>query len=319
MRPCRVLFAATAALALLIPAGCTAAPASGSKDPASQVVGARKGQAAKAKPACVLPPRPAVPAPPAKAPNSPTDAEANFGVPKGWVLPTFDDWNDDTSHARAIAAYLKLRGYTAVFPLIANDAKKGKSPCAALQPVVYDLYRDGFYVINHTWDHPGTRPPELKRLPLKDPGKDHDDRRNIHDEIAWGVYSTCMRPPQGSLNRTVREEAARQGQRICYWTYDSKDWSGLSAHRLVTDVHATLADPSRRYQLINGAVMLNHLLKASHIFDVPLKDVPNRAISDRSALGQILTLLEHAGLHICRLHPRPQSQWPIMPYPFPCG
>ena len=72
----------------------------------------------------------------------------------------------------------------------------------------------------------------------------------IRREIKGGLPGPWLRPPQGRYDRRVRAIAAELGYAICYWTIDSRDWTGAST----SDMRHTILT-----ELLPGAVILFHL------------------------------------------------------------
>ncbi|HEY3562546.1 MAG TPA: polysaccharide deacetylase family protein [Kribbella sp.] len=67
----------------------------------------------------------------------------------------------------------------------------------------------GHHVGNHTYDHKTlTRLPEAK----------------VRQEIALGVHSKCLRPPEGATNAKIAAIAASYHQRQVLWDVDTEDW-----------------------------------------------------------------------------------------------
>jgi peptidoglycan-N-acetylglucosamine deacetylase len=101
--------------------------------------------------------------------------------------------------------------------------------------LVERITQSGHIIGNHTYSH-------ALLLPLDD--------RAATEEIQRGVPSKWLRPPEGRYNKRIRALAARLGYKICYWTIDSRDWTGASAD---TMRHTILTE------LQPGAVILFHL------------------------------------------------------------
>ncbi|WP_328997514.1 polysaccharide deacetylase family protein [Kribbella sp. NBC_00709] len=67
----------------------------------------------------------------------------------------------------------------------------------------------GHHVGNHTYDHKTlTRLPEAK----------------MRQEVAQGIKSKCLRPPEGATNAQVHAIAAAYHQREVLWDVDTEDW-----------------------------------------------------------------------------------------------
>jgi peptidoglycan/xylan/chitin deacetylase (PgdA/CDA1 family) len=143
------------------------------------------------------------------------------------VLLTFDDFgsSQEVDELLAILANKRVR---AIMFLIGNWAEQNSD-------LVQRIARGGHILGNHTYSH-------RNLLKLSD--------REVTDEIKRGLPGRWLRAPQGRSNRRIRKLAGRQGFSLCYWTIDSRDWTGASVntmrHTILTELHP-------------GAVILFHL------------------------------------------------------------
>lgn len=80
---------------------------------------------------------------------------------------------------------------------------------------------DGHWIGNHTGSH--------TRL-------SGQSDATIRAAITSGIASDLLRPPEGAFTDHVRSVAASMGYRLCLWTVDPRDWSGISAAELVRRV-----------------------------------------------------------------------------------
>ncbi|MER5889650.1 polysaccharide deacetylase family protein [Streptomyces sp. NPDC001941] len=141
----------------------------------------------------------------------PTHAAPAAPKPPKTVYLTFDDgphprW---TPRVLTILARHKVR---ATFFQIGQNA-------AAHPALVRRVHRAGHSVQNHTWSHPDLRYVSGARF-------SREVRRTDRAvKAGTGRYPTCLRPPYGGVNRTVRERAAALGKRIRLWTVDPTDWA----------------------------------------------------------------------------------------------
>ena len=143
------------------------------------------------------------------------------------ILLTFDDYGS-AAQINDILAILQEKGVRAMFFVRGDWA--GEHP-----ELVGSIRRAGHIVGNHTFGHIilRGRPAAL-----------------IEQEITNGVPSAWLRPPEGRYDTRVRKIAARLGYAICYWTIDSRDWTGAS----VADMRHTILS-----ELHPGAVILCHI------------------------------------------------------------
>lgn len=143
------------------------------------------------------------------------------------ILLTFDDYGT-TEEVTDILSILATHNIKAMFFLQADWASKNK-------PLVALISDAGHVLGNHTVTHP-----VLLGLP----------EQQISEEIRNGLSGPWFRPPQGRYNKHIRNIATSLGYSICYWTIDSRDWTGASMemmrHTIVNELHP-------------GAVILFHL------------------------------------------------------------
>jgi peptidoglycan-N-acetylglucosamine deacetylase len=135
----------------------------------------------------------------------------NAAPPKRIAL-TFDDGN----HSPAIPRLLDLldrEGVAVTFFPIGYWVKD--------HPALFQRMVDRHEVGNHTLNHT-----PLARLT--------DD--NMRGEILGGVCSPLLRPPQGLVNPRVRAVAAELGKRVVLWDVDSRDWTGIPASQISSNV-----------------------------------------------------------------------------------
>jgi peptidoglycan-N-acetylglucosamine deacetylase len=158
--------------------------------------------------------------------------------PRVWL--TFDD-GGSVRQVELILTQLRVHRVKAIFFPTGMWA-------AAHASLVRRMVRQGHLLGNHTYDHP-----DLMTL------SDH----RVHWEIRHGVTSTAefgplLRPPYGDGAYTTRLHrlASGQGQRLCSWTVDTRDWTGASAATIVRRVQIgdALTPPVRA-----GGVVLMHM------------------------------------------------------------
>ncbi len=156
-----------------------------------------------------------------------TDAEKHCYKSSNTVLLTFDDYGT-SEEVHEILNILKEKDTKGMFFLQGDWA--GEHP-----ELVRDIAKAGHITGNHTVTHKVLR---------------GESEGIIRQEIAGGLPGPWLRPPQGRYDKRVRAIAADLGYVICYWTIDSRDWTGASAdemrHTILTELHP-------------GAVVLFHL------------------------------------------------------------
>jgi peptidoglycan/xylan/chitin deacetylase (PgdA/CDA1 family) len=143
------------------------------------------------------------------------------------ILLTFDDYGS-TQETKEILSILRQKGVKAAFFL--------QGDWVAAQPKLVTAIKDAGHVLgNHTFSHT-----VLRSLPSQ----------KMIEEITNGLPGPWLRPPQGRFDKRVRQLAASLGYVICYWTIDSRDWTGMS----VAEMRQIILG-----ELHPGAVILFHL------------------------------------------------------------
>ncbi|MBO1415455.1 polysaccharide deacetylase family protein [Streptomyces sp. FH025] len=134
------------------------------------------------------------------------------------VYLTFDD-GPSPQYTVQILAVLARYGVPATFfevgqNVVANPGVTGQAA------------RQGESVQNHSWAHP-----DLRTLSLADfNAQILKTDRAIRAQT--GTTPTCLRPPYGLVNRTVRARAAALGKTVKLWTVDPADWSRPGTHTI---------------------------------------------------------------------------------------
>ncbi len=158
------------------------------------------------------------------------------------ILLTFDD-TGTTTNIRKIVQILHDKHVGAFF--FPNSGRVSQS--------MFDELRAGhFYVGNHTADHP-----KLTKL----------SGQAISAAIKSGGHANVFRPPYGGTSRNAKTHtvefdsdiqiaATALGKRLCTWTFDTEDYTGLSAQVLIKN----FIDGVRP-----GDVVLAHMLPDSNI------------------------------------------------------
>lgn len=131
------------------------------------------------------------------------------------IYLTFDDGN--VGLPQKLAA-LQALAVPATFFLTGQAIKR--------QPKqIEELLRDGHRLGNHSWDH--------RDFAALDAGAIRWQIKTTEaaaDHIAGGAgMSPVLRPPNGSVNETVRGVAAELGYEIVLWDWDTRDWGGAPA------------------------------------------------------------------------------------------
>ncbi|WP_316525969.1 polysaccharide deacetylase family protein [Kitasatospora brasiliensis] len=127
------------------------------------------------------------------------------------VYLTFDD-GPSPAYTPKVLATLSRSGVRATFFEIGQNV-------AAHPSVTAQVARQGHSVQNHTWSHPDLR--KLSASALNAQVADTD--RAIRAQT--GRTPSCLRPPYGAVNGTVRSKASALGKQVVLWSVDPADWS----------------------------------------------------------------------------------------------
>ena len=204
------------------------------------------------------------------------------------VLLTFDDWTYAPTSAEAKS---RLKEFVVALNGERTNNLPDHAPVGALffpvkQYIAQDwprapryLRKNNFYVGNHSWSHQDLADPDT----------------NLNKEILQGVKSNLLRPPYGSYDNRVQRFTRNHDYKICTWTLDTKDWTGISAREIRKTV---------RREVEAGDVILMHLQPTSHA----LEAIQRGLIED----------IEKKGLEVCT---KPKEKAPRnIPHPIPeCG
>lgn len=139
------------------------------------------------------------------------DAEAAGGRGGKVVYLTFDD-GPSPAYTPKVLATLARYGVRATFFEIGQNV-------AAHPSVTAQVARQGHSVQNHSWSHPDLR--KLSAAALNAQVADTD--KAIRAQT--GRTPSCLRPPYGAVNSTVRSKASALGKQVVLWSVDPADWS----------------------------------------------------------------------------------------------
>jgi|SoiMethySBSTD1v2_1073268.scaffolds.fasta_scaffold56790_8 peptidoglycan/xylan/chitin deacetylase (PgdA/CDA1 family) len=132
-------------------------------------------------------------------------------------------------------------------------------------PPFHSLHEQGSSIANHTYSHSN-----LRRLTAA----------KISAQIARGPRSSCVRPPYGATNPTVRHILTQQRLRQVLWTIDTRDWSRPGTARIVKAATGPTVQ--------KGSIVL-------------LQDGGGNRSQTVAALPQIIAALQHRGYVIRRI------------------
>ncbi|MEV6974021.1 polysaccharide deacetylase family protein [Kitasatospora sp. NPDC093806] len=145
----------------------------------------------------------ALPAVPAQA--------AGAGAAGKVVYLTFDD-GPSPRYTPQVLALLSQYGVRATFFEIGQNV-------AAYPGVTRQVHAQGNSVQNHSWSHPDLRNLSKSAFDYQVTATDARIRAQT------GYTPSCLRPPYGGVNTTVRARAAALGKSVQLWSVDPQDWS----------------------------------------------------------------------------------------------
>lgn len=131
---------------------------------------------------------------------------------------TFDD-GPNATYTPQVLSVLRKHNAKATFFMLGQNAS-GSS-------LVGTVRAQGHAVGNHSWNHP-----QLTRL-----SRSAITSQLSRTDAALGRKASCVRPPYGATNATVRSMISARGQKQVMWTVDTNDWrrpgAGAIASRIV--------------------------------------------------------------------------------------
>jgi polysaccharide deacetylase family sporulation protein PdaB len=154
---------------------------------------------------------------------------------KKQIALTFDDGPEET-YTPQILEILRDKGVKATFFVVGKMAEEYPEQ-------LKQIYKEGHVIGNHTWDHPYIT--ELT---------DEQLIENVHKtseeiEKVTGFKPNLFRPPFGEMEERQAALLHQHGYRTIMWTADTKDWSGVSAERIVSTV---------KQEASPGVIVLQH-------------------------------------------------------------
>ncbi len=170
-------------------------------------------------------------------------------VPRSVAL-TFDDgpWPLDT---KRVIAVLKRFQVPATFFMVGYLVERYPTLARAVAAA-------GYPIGDHSYDHPVS--PPLADLSQQKISGEIADARDALDVV--GIHPTLFRPPGGSYDDFVVQEARRQGMRVVMWSVDPQDWrSGLTAKDVAKAVLSHV-QPGSIILLHDGGGDAAHTIKA---------------------------------------------------------
>ncbi|SNV18064.1 Probable polysaccharide deacetylase pdaA precursor [Dermatophilus congolensis] len=171
------------------------------------------------------------------------------------VYLTFDD-GPSPKYTPQVLNLLKQHNAKATFFVLGGNAKNNPS-------LIKQIRAGGHAIGNHTYTHPWLTKIAPNRIA----------NELTSTDAAIGSRTSCMRPPGGFVNQTVRNAVAKQGKKVVMWTVDASDWSRPGVNTIVNRVMKNTR---------NGSIVLMH-------------DGGGPRSQSVAALGQVLPKLAKAG------------------------
>ena len=148
---------------------------------------------------------------------------------KNRVALTFDDGPSD--YMDKVLDILKENDVKATFFLIGSHVEK-------YPETIKRITEEGHEIGNHSWSHRN-----FSKLTADEIKQELDKTAEIIVS-AGGEVSNLFRPPYGSSSEESEAVIYAHGYNIVNWSVDSKDWSGISVNRILSNVQSRLAPGS---------------------------------------------------------------------------
>ena len=142
------------------------------------------------------------------------------------VALTFDDGpsrdNDGT-----ILETLQANGAHATFFVLGNRARVDGD----IMQMILDA---GCEVASHSWDHP-----QLSKIKWKKAKSQIDRTDRIVAKLLNGYQISLLRPPYGSISKTMRKKVKKP---MILWSLDTEDWKSRNAKKVFNRVKKEVKD-----------------------------------------------------------------------------
>ncbi|THE11022.1 LysM peptidoglycan-binding domain-containing protein [Bacillus timonensis] len=160
------------------------------------------------------------------------------------IALTFDD-GPENMYTPKVLEILKEKNVKATFFVIGKRVEEYPEQ-------LKQIHQEGHAIGNHTWEHP-----HITRL------TDEQLNQTVHFtseqiEILTGETTKLFRPPFGEIENRQIELLKDEGYLTIQWSADTKDWSGVSAEKIVSNVKETVTP---------GGIVLMHNYHAEGPFE----------------------------------------------------
>lgn len=201
-----------------------------------------------------------------------TEVSHGHGKAPRAVALTFDDgpWPVDT---KGVMAVLRRFHVPATFFMIGQLVQR--------YPHLARTVASHYPVGDHSWDHPVS--PALADLSASAITAQIADAKEALSAV--GIEPTLFRPPGGSYDDFVVQEARREGMRVVLWSVDPEDWRSDLTAKQVTKSVLSHVRPGSIILLHDGGGDAAHTIKA-------LPDII-RSIRKRGLTFTVVSALPH--------------------------
>lgn len=146
---------------------------------------------------------------------------------KPMIALTFDDGPGPYTD-RLLDAFATYGGKATFFMVGRNIAARAET--------VQRAAAEGHQLASHTWSHP-----QLTKLGREDLIQQMTSTQTTIFETT-GVETDLLRPPYGSVNKTVKSMAAELDITLVTWSVDPRDWESRDADKVYDAVLSTVKD-----------------------------------------------------------------------------
>lgn len=143
------------------------------------------------------------------------------------VALTFDD-GPSPQYTKTLLDGLRSRNVRATFFLIGASIEGNED-------IVRQMYEDGHQIGSHTYSHI-----QLTKYSIEEALKEIREANNAIYQVC-GQYPDYIRPPYGSWNEQLQEEA---NMNVALWNVDPYDWKVQDKDKIVANVMRDVKDSS---------------------------------------------------------------------------
>ena len=142
------------------------------------------------------------------------------------VALTFDDGPSRDNDGTILEA-LQANGAHATFFVLGNRARVDGD----IMQMILDA---GCEIASHSWDHP-----QLSKIKWKKAKSQIDRTDRIVSKLLNGYQISLLRPPYGSISKTMRKKVEKP---MILWSLDTEDWKSRNAKKVFNRVKKEVKD-----------------------------------------------------------------------------